>query len=158
MRQAVREAVGIVIAATVLGFSYTAVTAGGFFASESLRAAKARRLSALAPSIISLAEARALFDSSAALFIDARHEFDYRRGHIRGAISLPLSQFDHDQPMIRRLPKDRLLVVYCDGAGCNSSLDLAGKLYDQGFSNIRVFFSGWQDWYDSHLPVEKSSP
>ena len=43
---------------------------------------------------ISLDEAEKLFFTDAAVFIDARSEEDYARGHIQGALSLPWHEVD----------------------------------------------------------------
>ena len=38
--------------------------------------------------------AKAIFDDGNALFVDARSQANYEEGHIQGAVSLPLDQFD----------------------------------------------------------------
>src|ERR1700750_3305684 len=51
------------------------------------------------------------------LVIDARSAEWYAKSHIPGAISFPHRTMD-DQS-VKALPRDRVLVVYCDGIGCN---------------------------------------
>jgi rhodanese-related sulfurtransferase len=153
-RQAVRESAVILCAAVFLGLSYTFLTEKGFFGKPK---AKVEPVSlGPPPSSISLPEARILFESNSALFIDARHFFDFRRGHIRSAINIPLADFDNRGEMIASLPKDKSLVVYCDAAECNSSIELSAKLYERGFGGVRIFFGGWQDWTANKLPTETS--
>ena len=105
--------------------------------------------------MISLATAKELFESNNALFIDARHEFDYQAGHIRGAVNIALNKFDTHLTRLNKISKDKLLIVYCDGAECNSSIELAVKLMESGFTNVKVFFGGWQEWNSAKLPIEK---
>jgi rhodanese-related sulfurtransferase len=151
MRQSLLEALFLVIAAIVLGTAYTFVTKQGFFT-------EAQSVQTAAPSnieIISLATAKDIFESNNALFVDARHEFDYQTGHIRGAMNVALKKFDTHVARLNKISKDKLLIVYCDGAECNSSIELAVKLMESGFTNVKVFFGGWQEWNSAKLPIEK---
>lgn len=153
-KQAARESGLIVCAAVVLGFSYTAFTGKGFFGKSSSKSAIPSTVTGPAPASISLAEVKSLYDSNRALFVDARHFFDYRRGHIKSAINIPLSEFDTKQETVSALPKDKVIVVYCDASECNSSIELAAKLYEIGFGGIRIFFGGWQEWTANNFPIE----
>jgi rhodanese-related sulfurtransferase len=99
-------------------------------------------------------EARGLHLEGRALFIDARDGYDFGIGHIKGAVSLPLRQFNKNHPLLADLPKDRLLVIYCDGAECNSSAELAKMLYESGYSNVKVFFGGWNEWLAHKQPTD----
>lgn len=152
-RSAVREASVILLASIALGFSYTYVTSKGLFAPPKLR--QATTPASAAPEFISYEEAVALFNAGAALFVDARHEYDYKLGHIKGAINVPLQDFALERSPLSSLPKDTLIVTYCDGAECNSSIELAQKLAAAGFTKVKMFFGGWNEWKQHHLQVEK---
>jgi rhodanese-related sulfurtransferase len=157
-QQGMREAAWILLAATVLGFSYTASFKKGFFrAAADEQVTLHNRPSPNLP-IIDLAFARGLFESGAALFVDGRHEFDYQLGHIKGAINIPLKEFERRKSLLASLPKDRTIVTYCDGAECNSSIELAARLYAEGFTDVRIFFGGWNEWNAQRLPTERSEP
>ncbi len=151
MRRSLLEALLLIVVAIVLGVAYTFITKQGFFA-------KTQSFQTAAPSnieIISLAMAKELFESNNALFIDARHEFDFQAGHIRGAVNVALKNFDAHFARLNKISKDKLLIVYCDGSECNSSIELAVKLMESGFTNVKVFFGGWQEWNSAKLPIEK---
>lgn len=154
-RQAVREGLWIVLAACILGFVYSYSTGKGLFgpASET----RMQVIAATAPSMIHLEEARRLYDLNQALFVDSRHAFDFEKGHIRGAVNVPLASFEEKRELVRALPKDKVLITYCDGADCNSSIELAVKLQEAGFSGVKVFFGGWYEWLAQSLPVEEST-
>ncbi|HEY6953098.1 MAG TPA: rhodanese-like domain-containing protein [Bacteroidota bacterium] len=156
IRQAARESAFILCAAVLLGFTFSLFAGKGVFAPSGSFSAGATSRTASPPSPINVAEAKMLFESNTALFVDARHDFDFRRGHIKSAISLPLNEFDARQSTIAALPKDKVIIVYCDGAECNSSIELAAKLYDRGFSGVRFFPGGWEDWTSNNLPTEAS--
>lgn len=154
LRSAFREALMIVFAAAALGFIYTAATEKGIFANATGATGRAANTGPNAPMVISSEEAKKFFEESGALFVDARHEFDFKLGHIKGAINIPLKDFDAHKEIIASIPKDKLIVVYCDGAECNSSIELAAKLHTLGFTNIKIFFGGWREWEAHHLPTE----
>jgi rhodanese-related sulfurtransferase len=156
LRQATKESVFIICAAILLGFSYTFVSGKGLFAASGLAKGPSDHSAVSPPVSINLAEAKSLFEGDSALFVDARHYFDYRRGHIKSAVSIPLNEFDSMQKRIASLPRDRVIVVYCDGSECNSSIELAAKLSEEGFAGIRIFFGGWEEWVSGNLPTEKS--
>jgi len=129
----------------------------GFFAKAVEKPAPTQSVGA-GPRMIQLEEARSLYDAGESLFIDARHEFDYKLGHIKSAMNIPLKEFDVRKDTLNVLAKDKSIVVYCDGAECNSSIDFAAKLYLGGFTNVNIFFGGWREWSENQLPTEQSAP
>jgi len=151
IRHSLFEAFLLIVAAAGLGIAYTYVTHQGFFLKP--QAAPSTAVSNL--EMITLAAAKDLFASSNTLFIDSRHEFDYQAGHIRGAVNIPLKMFDTHLALLNTISKDKPLIIYCDGAECNSSIELAVKLAESGFTRVKVFFGGWQEWSSAGLPIEK---
>lgn len=108
-------------------------------------------------SFIMLPEAEELFSMNETLFIDSRMAEAFKAGHIFGAVNIPYEEkMDTIPPIELSVPKEKSLVVYCDGSQCQSSVGLAKWLHDQGFINIRVFFGGWKEWQMEGLPVEKN--
>jgi rhodanese-related sulfurtransferase len=151
---ALREAGILILVACALGLVYTSATEKGMFA-RSVRMTKAQRADVPTPSMISLDEAKGMFEAGSAVFIDGRHEFDFNLSHIKGALSIPLKDYDVKKSALDRFPKDHLMIAYCDGAECNSSIELSVKLMKDGFKNVRIFYGGWREWRDAHLPIEK---
>ncbi len=155
--RAARESTLILCAAVVLGFSYSAFSGEGFFAKSKPESALHASTAGIAPVTVTLTEAKALFDSGDAIFVDARHAFDFRVGHIKSAINIPVNEFDAKLPAIGALPRNKTIVVYCDGSECNSSIELAAKLYENGLGGIKIFFGGWQEWTANKYPTETGS-
>ncbi len=151
---AARESGLILCAAIVLGFSYTAFTGKGFFDRKNSGGTPNVFATGPGPATISLAEAKSFFDTGQAVFVDSRHSFDFRIGHIKSAVNIPLNEFDAQTNVIAALPRDKTIVVYCDGSECNSSIELAAKLYERGFGGIKIFFGGWQEWTANKYPTE----
>jgi rhodanese-related sulfurtransferase len=48
------------------------------------------------------------------VIIDSRSASQFQESHIKGAISLPLPEFEKD-PTLLHVPKDARLVFYCSG-------------------------------------------
>ena len=108
--------------------------------------------------MISLADAKALFESHSAVFIDARPVEEFDRGHIQNARSLPWDGAEQQViNVIGNLPNDARIITYCDGATCNLSKDLAQLLKSLGFTRVQVLVNGWTIWHDAGLPVAVSS-
>jgi rhodanese-related sulfurtransferase len=108
---------------------------------------------------ISLDEAEKLFFTDAAVFIDARPEEDYARGHIQNARCLPWHDVDLKfMGVTEELDLEMPIVTYCDGETCELSHNLALFLRDAGFLNTRVLVNGWTLWQQAGLPVESGAP
>jgi rhodanese-related sulfurtransferase len=147
-RRTLREAAFIAAIAALFGFAYTGMLSKGLFARPP------GTVQTAAPPVIGYDEARSLFEGGGVLFVDARPPFDFGLGHIRGAVNLPLKDFEGSGRILELLGKDQQLVTYCDGEECNSSALLAAKLDSAGYKHVRVFFGGWKEWTARHLPVE----
>jgi rhodanese-related sulfurtransferase len=105
---------------------------------------------------INLTEAKLLFDEKEAIFIDARSLSDYIAGHIPGALHIPSYQLEFSgREFFAGLPQNTLLITYCAGLSCQSSIELALKLVrDFGYKNTRAFAGGWQAWVSSDYPIK----
>jgi len=149
INNAVREAVLISVTGILLGFGYTAVTDKGLFADESPAPAI---VEVNPPEYFGYEETYEAFQTRNGIIIDSRSEYDYELGHIRGSVNLPLKEFDARKTVLGSWPRDTLLITYCDGQECNSSMDLATKLAAEGFVNVKFFFGGWSEWQQHQSP------
>lgn len=102
-----------------------------------------------------VALAKQIFDNATALFVDARTRDNYDDGHIPGAVSLPVGQFDElidafmDQHDI-----EQPIVTYCSGRTCEDSHNLAQLLMDIGYGDVQVLIDGYPGWQAKGYPVE----
>ncbi|HUU37842.1 MAG TPA: rhodanese-like domain-containing protein [Candidatus Desulfaltia sp.] len=119
---------------------------------------------------ISLAEAEDLFarkiqTGEGAVFIDSRSRQDFAAGHIPGALNVPVGELKNERktPSGEALsaalsfPVDQVLVVYCEGGDCQTSVALATLIHERGFTDIRILSGGWEEWVAAGLPEEGSS-
>ena len=88
------------------------------------------------------------------LFVDSRTTDDYRAGHIPGALSLPLGEFDRRIDAFRsQYAPDHPIVTYCSGRSCQDSHILARRLFEAGYENIAVFIDGYPGWAAEGYPI-----
>jgi rhodanese-related sulfurtransferase len=119
---------------------------------------------------ITLAEAEDLFaqriqTGQGAVFIDSRSRQDYAAGHIPGALNLPAGEWKDDKKTPSEgllttalsFPEDQVLVVYCEGGDCQTSVSLAQFIHEKGYSDIRILSGGWAEWVAAGLPEESSA-
>lgn len=59
---------------------------------------------------ISLADAKKDFDEGKAVFIDTRSEPAYVNEHVKGAINVPLADFE---AKYKEIPTDKKIIAYC---------------------------------------------
>jgi len=88
-------------------------------------------------------------------WIDARGRQEYRRGHIKGAVNIPLSEIEKS---VEAIPRSQNLVLYCQGLGCGSASVAAGILIKNGFKKglVRVFLGGFEEWKAAGYPTEEA--
>jgi len=97
------------------------------------------------------------FKQDIIIFVDARDEDSYQRGHIPGAYEFdpfhPEKYFDAVLPLCQKAVQ---IVVYCNGGDCDDSESAALLLRDVGISNLKlfVFGGGITEWMTNNLPVE----
>jgi rhodanese-related sulfurtransferase len=147
------------IASTLLGLFTQRSFVRQSFSGEIILRADTQKIKSMAPSlgVISLAEAKQRLDGGTAVFIDARLAALYQDGHVQGAISFPVRDYEKTRSLekIANL-KATKVVVYCSGKDCTDSSTLAGYLAKEGFLDIEIFEGGWPEWSAAGYPSEKS--
>lgn len=106
------------------------------------------------PKHISLKEALKLHQAKVT-FIDARENEEYQKGHITNSLNIPYLEFDKYKVKLNNIPKDEPLVSYCGGTDCDLSIMLGNKLASLGYSNVFIFFGGWNSWTEANYPISK---
>ena len=106
---------------------------------------------------LSLDQVIGLYNQKAAVFIDARDQWDFSDNHIVGAVNIPEFSFTADNKTLSTIDKESLMIVYCDGDDCDTSKRLVTELLDVGYKNVYVFLGGFTEWSEANLPVENGS-
>ena len=87
------------------------------------------------------------------VLLDVRSEENYRKGHIKGAISLPHARIDEDS--LKEYSPDTLFVVYCAGPHCNATEKAAIRLAKLG-RPVKKMIGGITGWLDEGFSLTKS--
>lgn len=111
------------------------------------------------PQNINLVQAKTLYDING-LFIDGRKREEYEKGHIKGAINIPYDEFmkltvDQRKEMMRKYNKNGVIVCYCDGGGCDVSIDLGYEIAKIGFNSVNIYLGGYSEWKSKGYPIEE---
>jgi len=91
------------------------------------------------------------------IFVDAREDQHYQKGHIPGAYQL--DYYRPEKYLATVLPLCQLaqqIVVYCNGGNCEDSEFAATFLLSAGVpkEKLEVYGGGFSEWQTNHLPVE----
>jgi ArsR family transcriptional regulator len=84
--------------------------------------------------------------------VDVRPSDEYARGHIAGAINIPIGELGK---RLKALPQNREVIAYCRGPYCVYSLDAVARLRRSGFK-VRRLEDGYPEWKAAGFPVEES--
>jgi rhodanese-related sulfurtransferase len=107
--------------------------------------------------IDSVEAAKKYFDQKNAVFLDARSRDDYARGHIQGALSLPVNEFEsHLEDLRKQFDAETYFITYCSGRECEDSHRLAQQLFENGYWEVSVFIDGFPAWEARGYPIEKN--
>jgi rhodanese-related sulfurtransferase len=105
---------------------------------------------------INATEALRLYEAGEALFVDSRDSEDYDKDHIPGAASFPEREWAKLWPKMKdRLPRNRLLVLYCYGAHCGLSTRQGKALLEEGYDKLVILDYGWDTWTKAGNPRVK---
>jgi rhodanese-related sulfurtransferase len=100
--------------------------------------------------------AKSAYDGGTVLFVDARSIDAYDEGHIKGAVSLPVEEFDAMvESFLDLYPADQFIITYCSGRNCEDSHILAQMLIDIGYESVSIMIDGFPGWKENGFPIEK---
>lgn len=103
--------------------------------------------------LISRDDLRSQIDAGTVTVVDALGGTYHAQRHLPGAI--PLVADDVADKAARLLPdKDAAIVTYCSNPACPNSEQVANQLINLGYTNVRKYREGIEDWVDAGLPVE----
>ena len=90
-----------------------------------------------------------------AFVIDVRTVESFRRGHIAGAMSVPLDQIERRAADLRSRAHGRLIVTYCSCPDEHASLAAVHALATRGVSEVRALVGGFPAWVRAGGRVEQ---
>ncbi len=101
-------------------------------------------------------ELAAAITAGSVTVVDALPEAYWAQQHLPGALNLVAD--DVDRLAVALLPdRDAAIVTYCSNAACPNSQAVASKLEALGYTSVRKYRDGIQDWVEAGLPTESAS-
>jgi rhodanese-related sulfurtransferase len=100
---------------------------------------------------MSVTELKRLLGEGRVVIVDVRAAEAYDEGRLRGAVSMPLEDV---VARAKELPRDKMIVTYCDCPGEHSGSRAAVFIKHQGFEQVAVLTGGWDAWKEAGMTVE----
>lgn len=95
---------------------------------------------------------RLMNNHSDALILDIRTAADYKKGHIKGAKNIPLSDFASSVDKLAA-DKDKPVLVYCNSG--NTVTRAIKLLKKAGFVQVNNLDGGIAAWKEANMPLSK---
>jgi len=103
---------------------------------------------------LSLADLIERMESGTVVLLDVRPPQEYEKGHIPGALPIPLELLDQNRSSFT---KDQELIAYCRGPYCALSDQAIRRLQELGYKAKKLNV-GFPEWKQAGFPVETGGP
>jgi len=107
--------------------------------------------------IITLQQLSRLLSERRGYLIDARNKDDYQKGHIKGAHNIPALEAEKYFGHFVSVPRDTLVIIYCNNDECHLAHTLADLLMQFEFKKIYIYGRGWDGWIEAKMPVDTAA-
>lgn len=105
--------------------------------------------------LITRDELAAAIEAGTVTVLDTLGGAYYDQQHLPGAVPLVLAEVDTRAAAL--LPdRDAAIVTYCSNPACPNSGQVADRLTALGWTNVRKYREGIQDWAEAGLPTESA--
>ena len=103
---------------------------------------------------IKFADVDTVAPARGALLVDVREAHDYAAAHPAGAVKLPYREFSALFVSFKSTvkPGTRIL-LYCYGSECGTSLRVASRLVQSGYTDVTIIRGGFEAWKSHGLPT-----
>jgi len=104
--------------------------------------------------VITLQELRAKLDGGEELvLVEALGPQYYEAAHLPGAINVPHTEVRALAPQLLG-DRDAAIVTYCSNEACRNSGIAQAELVAMGYTNVRKFPGGKQEWTEAGLSLD----
>ncbi len=91
------------------------------------------------------------------IILDVRSLESYNKGHLPGALSYPLMDFDQlIGQLFTVIKKTSPILVYCSSAECTDSHTFAERLKQMKYEDVKIFSGGFRQWEEMGYQIEKN--
>jgi rhodanese-related sulfurtransferase len=106
--------------------------------------------------LITRDELRDAIDRGEVTVVDALPAAYYDQQHLPGALNLFVDEA-RDRALEVLPDKSAAIVTYCSNVACPNSEGVARVLASLGYTNVRKYREGIQDWVEAGLPTEATA-
>jgi rhodanese-related sulfurtransferase len=107
--------------------------------------------------IISLVQLKKLLGEKRGVMLDARSAGEYKQGHIKGASNIPALDVEKYFDKLVTIPRDTLVIIYCNNPECDLGQMLADFLKVMEFKHLLIYDDGWDGWTQAKMPIDTTS-
>ncbi len=107
--------------------------------------------------IISLTQLKKLLGEKRGVMLDARSAEEYKQGHIMGASNIPALEVEKYFDKLVTIPRDTLVIIYCNNPECYLGQVLADFLKVMEFKHLLIYDDGWDGWTQAKMPIDTTS-
>ena len=86
-------------------------------------------------------------------FVETLRAEHFEQGHLPGAVHIHFEEVEERAPELLR-NRDALIVTYCSNTACQNSRIAAEKLAKLGYTDVRRYEEGKQDWTEAGHELE----
>ncbi len=108
------------------------------------------RLMAHGPKSITTQVLTNLVNQENAVIVDIRGQADFNKGHIQGAVNIPLSQIKENCKDLEKYKERPIIVVCANGIQVNAACD---SLRKAGIDSLHKLAGGMGAWTGDNLPL-----
>lgn len=108
---------------------------------------------------ITIDEAKAAYDQGLAdgmtFFVDSRKHEEFVAGRVLNALRIDSKSFETgNPPELSLIPRDAIVIVYCNGGQCDESENVAKWITNSGYKKVYVLHDGFPGWKALGHPIE----
>lgn len=98
-------------------------------------------------------ELKRAINANEVTLVETLRDEHFAQGHLPGAIHIHFEAVAERAPEL--LPdKNAEIVTYCSNSACRNSELAADELESMGYTNVRRYTAGEEDWESAGLPLE----
>jgi len=106
---------------------------------------------------IDRADLEAGIEAGTLTVVDALPESYYAQQHLPQALNLTAEEVQ-DRAAELLPDKNAAIVTYCSNPACQNSTEVAVKLQQLGYTDVRKYAEGIQDWTEASLATQAGLP
>jgi len=149
---AVKQAVGIVLLALLIGFSVNFTRQEGLSVIESQEDLFTQISEEKELESITIEDAQELLKTGKSIFVDLRPEADFDQSHIAESLNFPPKNiYDLLSFLDREISKQTEIILFGADREDNTPTETALFIQMAGYENVKIMAEGWAGWKEKKI-------